>query len=329
MGEELSGVLDHIEKIGELGDLADVPPTSHVVEVENALRADEPRPSLPREVVLAAAPDPSPTASASRARAPRPTHERAARAHRRPGRRGRAHRRRSTPASCGAPTASARWPTSSTRSRWVSGEVTPPEVDRNAPLGGVPLAVKDLFCTEGIPSQAGSKILEGYRPPYTATAVERLVSAGAPLLAKTHQDEFAMGSSTENCAYGPVLNPWDRSRVPGGSSRRQRRRGGGRRGAVGDRHRHRRLDPPARRAVRDRRAQADLRRGQPLRDDRLRLLARPGGPVHPRRHRRRAAVRRDGGGGPVRLDLARLPRAGRPADARPTCAASGSACPAS
>jgi aspartyl-tRNA(Asn)/glutamyl-tRNA(Gln) amidotransferase subunit A len=101
---------------------------------------------------------------------------------------------------------------------WVSGEVTPPEVDRNSPLGGVPLAVKDLFCTEGIPSQAGSKILEGYRPPYTATAVERLVSAGAPLLAKTHQDEFAMGSSTENCAYGPVLNPWDRSRVPGGSS---------------------------------------------------------------------------------------------------------------
>ena len=101
---------------------------------------------------------------------------------------------------------------------WVSDEVSPPEVQRNAPLGGVPVAVKDLFCTEGIPSQAGSKILEGYRPPYTATAVERLVGAGAPLLAKTHQDEFAMGSSTENCAYGPVLNPWDRSRVPGGSS---------------------------------------------------------------------------------------------------------------
>ena len=101
---------------------------------------------------------------------------------------------------------------------WVSDEVTPPEVERNAPLGGVPLAVKDLFCTEGIPSQAGSKILEGYRPPYTATAVEHLTSAGAPLLGKTNQDEFAMGSSTENCAYGPVLNPWDRSRVPGGSS---------------------------------------------------------------------------------------------------------------
>ncbi|HEV8152882.1 MAG TPA: amidase family protein [Solirubrobacteraceae bacterium] len=88
----------------------------------------------------------------------------------------------------------------------------------SAPLGGVPLAVKDLFCTEGVPSQAGSRILEGYRPPYTATVVERLAAAGAPLLGKTNQDEFAMGSSNENSGFGPVLNPWDRARVPGGSS---------------------------------------------------------------------------------------------------------------
>jgi aspartyl-tRNA(Asn)/glutamyl-tRNA(Gln) amidotransferase subunit A len=87
-----------------------------------------------------------------------------------------------------------------------------------APLGGVPLAVKDLFCTEGVPSQAGSRILEGYRPPYTATVVAKLHEAGAPLLGKTNQDEFAMGSSNENSAFGPVLNPWDRGRVPGGSS---------------------------------------------------------------------------------------------------------------
>jgi aspartyl-tRNA(Asn)/glutamyl-tRNA(Gln) amidotransferase subunit A len=87
-----------------------------------------------------------------------------------------------------------------------------------APLAGVPLAVKDLFCTEGIPSQSGSRILEGYLPPYTATVVERLQTAGASLLGKTNQDEFAMGSSNENSAYGPVLNPWDRARVPGGSS---------------------------------------------------------------------------------------------------------------
>ena len=89
---------------------------------------------------------------------------------------------------------------------------------RDAPLGGVPLAVKDLFCVEGVESTAGSRILAGYRPPYTATAVERLAAAGAPMLGKTNMDEFAMGSSNENSAYGEVTNPWDAGRVPGGSS---------------------------------------------------------------------------------------------------------------
>jgi aspartyl-tRNA(Asn)/glutamyl-tRNA(Gln) amidotransferase subunit A len=99
---------------------------------------------------------------------------------------------------------------------WVAD--TAPTADPDAPLAGVPLAVKDLFCTEGVPSQAGSKILEGYRPPYTATVVANVTRAGATLLGKTNQDEFAMGSSNENSAFGPVLNPWDRGRVPGGSS---------------------------------------------------------------------------------------------------------------
>jgi aspartyl-tRNA(Asn)/glutamyl-tRNA(Gln) amidotransferase subunit A len=94
----------------------------------------------------------------------------------------------------------------------------PPSEHGDAPLGGVPLAVKDLFCTAGVPSQSGSRILAGYRPPYTATAVARLHEAGADLFAKTNQDEFAMGSSNENSAFGAVRNPWDRERVPGGSS---------------------------------------------------------------------------------------------------------------
>jgi aspartyl-tRNA(Asn)/glutamyl-tRNA(Gln) amidotransferase subunit A len=85
-------------------------------------------------------------------------------------------------------------------------------------LAGVPIGIKDVLTQEGLPATAGSKILEGYRPPYTATAVRRLADAGAVLLGKLNCDEFAMGSSNENSAYGPVRNPHAIDRVPGGSS---------------------------------------------------------------------------------------------------------------
>ena len=168
--------------------------------------------------------------------------------------------------------------------------------DALPPLAGIPMGIKDVLVVEGMAATAGSKILGGYRPPYTATAVERLQDAGAVLLGKLNCDEFAMGSSNENSAYGPVRNPlrsrsrprWLQRRLGRGRCRRDGRRHAG--------HGYRRLHPPARVLLRSRRPVADLRPRLALWPDRLRFFARSRRPVQPhvcddaataaRRHRR-------------------------------------------
>ena len=176
------------------------------------------------------------------------------------------------------------------------GRATPtaptPAPAESGPLAGVPVAIKDIFCTEGIPTTAGSKILEGYRPPYTATAVRTADRGRAPDPRQDQHGRVRDGLVERELRLRPG------AATPGTAARPRRllgRLGGGRRRRprpVGARHRHRRLDPPARRALRHRRPEADLRRDLALRDDRLRLLARPVRPAHPRRHRRGAAARR-------------------------------------
>ncbi len=168
------------------------------------------------------------------------------------------------------------------------------------PVAGIPLALKDVLATKGIRTTCGSKILENYVPPYESHALGAPRRARRVLMGKTNCDEFAMGSSNENSAFGPVHNPWDLERVPGGSSGGSAAAVAAGRGRLGARHRHRWVGPPAGLALRRRGPEADVRAGLPVRPDRVRLVAGHGGDAHAERARRRAVARRDGGEGSPR-----------------------------
>ena len=269
MTGELGEILQHVEAIQAL-DLDDVEPTTHVAPLENVLRPDEPRESWPRERRAGGRAD----ASDEGFRVPSPAGRSTSPPHRPRSRSARA----SSPAEMFEAYRERAAADELNAFLWVADSA--PEPDPQAPLAGIPVAIKDLFCVEGVPERGGVAHPRGPPPwAYTATSVRKLAEAGAPMLGKTNMDEFAMGSSNENSGFGPVKNPWDPSACPAARAAGFGRGGGRGPGAVGDRHRHRRLDPPARLAVRAHRAQADLRRGLALRDDRLRVLPDQAGPL--------------------------------------------------
>ena len=313
MARELSAVVDHVAKIGEL-DLDDVAPTSHVVEVTG-------RPAARRAARL-------PAARGRARRRRRPSATRAfssqARRHERDGRAravgGGRRRRRSARERLSARELFDGLPRARRRATarrasgglncftWVA-EQAPASDAPAARCGGVPLAVKDLFCTEGVPSQSGSRILEGYEPPYTATAVSRLSERGREPAGEDQPGRVRDGLLDRELGVRAGAQPVGPRARAGRLLGWERGGGRGRARAVGARHRHRRLDPPAGRAVRDRRAETDLRRGLALRHDRVRLLARSGGTADARRDRRGADAAPHGRPRPLRRDLARFPAA--------------------
>lgn len=148
------------------------------------------------------------------------------------------------------------------------------------PLAGVPIAIKDVVVTDGVQTTAGSKMLEGWIPPYDATLVEKIKEARLPILGKTNMDEFAMGSSTEHSAYGNTLNPWDIERIPGGSEEAPPQLSQLLK-PPRDRDRHRWVHPSTRGSYRNRGGQTHLWFGVPIRVDRYGILTRPGRTCHP------------------------------------------------
>ncbi len=260
---QLDVILASVARVAEVA-ADDIPPTSHAVPLTNVLRDDVPVPGLlargrtarrtrrrGRPVPGAAHPGRGVSADEplERPDEPDPPHRRRhGRGHRlRRGLRGRGRPGAPGPHRRGRPRVHAFLHVDAEGALAAAADVDARRAagEPLGPLAGVPLALKDVLTTRGMPTTCGSRILEGWRPPYDATVVARLRAAGLVILGKTNMDEFAMGSSTEYSAYGPTRNPWDLEPHPGWL---RRRLGGGRRrlrGSAGDRHRHRRLDPPA------------------------------------------------------------------------------------